>query len=517
LEKDEIRTHYSGFILFAAKLITVATGIIYALTVANSLMQQDYGAYGVFVNLLIPYFTLLSGPIAFWTMRFVARGEEGAAKTGIVGNMAVGVIATLIYFAALPLVTSSEQLQRYVSVYIVASAAIIETYLITVFESCLQAKRPQMVGYGLLMGEILKVVFVYLFVIRLPLAILGALLSVILAYALKSVFYLGIVWKELKQRLVLGYVKEWLKGSLFSLYNIAGNQIATVIFFMLTFYGGDIGYSYYYATVQIANIIAYSTFLAFALTPKLLSDPNIDEAAASLKYVLMFAIPMTAGILAIPSAYLAFLKVSGEYVLAYPVLIILAIDSLVTTISTIFVYVLYGIEKVDEKAEIPFRQVIKSRLFIAFSLPYVHSAITLPTAFYLLSNFGGNNPVLMATYVTGINTVARSITFVILYYVLQKDVKIKIPWKSIAKYVAASAVMASVLFLAHPVRRSTTLILTAIGSLVYIVLLILIDKETRALARMALQIVTKRIDRLKNRVRSRLNRRPTAVDKTHER
>ena len=73
--------------------------------------------------------------------------------------------------------------------------------------------------------------------------------------------------------------------------------------------------------------------------------------------------------------------------------------------------------------------------------------------------------------------------FMVLYWILRKAVKVKIPWKSIGKYVAASSIMAIVLFLVNPARRSTTLIVTAMGSLIYLGLLLVIDKETRTLAR----------------------------------
>lgn len=497
MEKQEIRTHYSGAILFAAKLISVATGIIFTLTVLNSLSQPDYGAYGAIINTVIPYFTLFSGPIAFWTMRFAARDKVGAVKTGIAGNLALSAIATVVYIALLPLITASADFQKYAWVYLVAAVQIMELYLITVFEASLQAKRPHFVGYGLLVGEVLKVLFVYLFVIRLPLGGLGAILSLVLAYSVKIAFYFEIVWKELKQKIALSYIKEWLKGSAFNLYNIGGDRLAALIFFMLLWYGTTTGYSYYYASVQIANIISYSTFLAFALTPKLLADTNIDEATTSLKNVLLFAVPMTAGVIAIPSSFLLFAKETGEYTVAAPVLIILAIDALVSTISTIFTYVLYGVEKLDEKAEIPFRQFTKSRLFIAFSLPYVHAAITLPIAYYALTNLAGNNPVLVATYVTAITLLGHSVAFVILFSVLRKDVKVKIPWKRIWKYVVAALVMALVLFFAHPARRTTTLLFTGIGSLIYIVVLLAIDKETRTLTRTVLQMVRLRLNQLR--------------------
>ena len=506
MEKQEIRTHYSGAMLFAAKLMSVATGIIFTLMVLNSLSQPDYGAYGALVNTIIPYFTMFSGPISFWAMRFAARDKKGATKTGIVGNLAVSAIATLVYFAVLPLLTASPDLQKYVLIYLVAAAQIIELYLVTVLEACLQAKRPHFVGYGLLVGEILKVSFVYLFVARLQLAALGAILTLIVAFAIKIAFYFEIIWKELKQKIALSYIKEWLKGSTFNLYNIAGDRLAALIFVMLLWYGTTTGYGYYYASVQIANIITYSTFLAFALTPKLLSDANIDEATTSLKNVLLFAVPMTAGVVAIPSSFLLFAKETGDYIAAAPVLTILAIDALISTISTIFTYVLYGVEKVDEKAEIPFRQVVKSRLFIAFSLPYVHSAITLPIAFYALTNLAGNDPVSVAMYVTAITLVGRAVSFVILYRVLRKDVKVKIPWKSIGKYVAAASVMGLIMFLGHPVGRITTLLFTGIGGLIYIALLMAIDKETRTLARTVLQFVRIRLRLCAKSLRTRVRR-----------
>lgn len=79
LTTEEIRTNYSGFIVFIAKLTTVATGIVFTLLVANMLPQNEYGTLGKF-NIIIPYFTLLSGAISFWTMRFVARGKEGQSR-----------------------------------------------------------------------------------------------------------------------------------------------------------------------------------------------------------------------------------------------------------------------------------------------------------------------------------------------------------------------------------------------------------------------------------------------------
>jgi O-antigen/teichoic acid export membrane protein len=492
LPKEEIRTQYSGIIIFVMKLITVATGIAFTLMVANSLSQKEYGVYGIF-NFIIPYFTLLSGAISFWTMRFVARDKPGATKTGVATNMIIATIAALVYLAMLPILIPSFELGDYITVYVVTAAQVIEAYLITVLEACLQADRPHFVGYGWLIGDLTKVLFTYVFVLQLQQGVLGVMISVIIAFAIKIGFYFQTASKELQEKLAFTYVKEWLKGSAFNIYTIIGDRIAAIIFIMLTIYGLDIGASYYVASAQIANVIAYSNFLAFALYPKILAENKTDEATASMKMVFMFAIPMAAAVITIPGSYLVFLKQEGTYVVATPVLMILAIDALILGSSSILTSVLYGIERVDEKAEIPFRQVTRSRLFIAFSLPYAHSAITLPAAFYALTYLARGDPLLVATYVVGINAIGHLAMLIVVYIVLNQAVKVNIPWKSIGKYAASSAVMALVLFTVHPVRRSTTLILTGVGAAVYFGMLLAIDKETRDLARTMLEAIRSRV------------------------
>lgn len=482
LAKKEIRVQYSGLVFFGAKLISVATGILFTLLL-GSLSQEKLGAWGILLNIVVPYFTLLSGALSFWTMRFVARDKEGAAKTGIVANMTIATIATLIYLALLPLVTQAFSLQDYVIAYFLVATQIIETYLITVFEACMQAQRPQFVAYGLLIGEVLKVAFAYTFVIALHLDLVGMILSLAIAFAVKIAFYFKNMLIELRQKFVFSYVKEWLKGSTFNLYSAIGDRIANVIFIMLSVYGQKIGVSYYTAAQLITNVIVYSGAAAFALYPKILAERKMDEVTSSLRMVLMFAIPMTAGVLAIPNSYLIFFNVQGTYVVATPVLIILAIDALIQTNAGFFTNILYGIESVDEQAKIPVGQVMKSRLFISFSLTYLHSAITLPIAYYALTHFANNDPLLVAVYVTGIFMMGHLISFLVLLGVLHKAVTLKIPWENIAKYVVASAIMALILIAGHPVTRISTLIFTGVGGLAYLSLLIAIDKETRNLAK----------------------------------
>jgi O-antigen/teichoic acid export membrane protein len=484
LAKEEIRLQYSGLIIFAAKLLSVATGMVFNLL----LTREDIGGitkaqYGVWANVfdLIAYFMLLSGALPFWTTRFVARGKKGAAKTGLVANLILALVSVAIYVPLVPLLTGALATSQYMILYFVASAQVINLYAINIMESCLRSVKPHAVGYGLLIEEVVKVSLAYLLIVRYQFGLLGAMLSLIAAVSIQIVYYLRLMWTDLKQRIQWDYVREWLKGSTVNIYNVIGNQIAAFVFIWLFSIGSAAARGNYQAAATIANIVGYSSFLAFALYPKLLAKNSLEDVTDSLRMVLMFAIPMAAGAMAISESFLVILD--APYGEAAPILFLLALDALVLTISQFYTFVFWGVEKLDEEAKIPLKQLVKSSIFKVFSLPYIYAMITLPTAYYVLTTFAAGQPVQAAIYVTAINMAARIAMFFVLYAIMRTSVRIVVPWKSIGKYVFASAVMASVLYLLpHSTRIFLTLATAAMGGIVYMVLLLCIDKVARNLA-----------------------------------
>jgi hypothetical protein len=231
-------------------------------------------------------------------------------------------------------------------------------------------------------------------------------------------------------------------------------------------------------------VITYSSFLAFALYPKLLAEQKSEDVTVSLKTVLMFAIPMTAIAMALSSSYIVILRVE---LLAIPgagiVLAILALDALVGVVSGIYGSVIFGVDSVD-KEKLTFKSIVRSKIFIAFSLPYVQFAITIPTTYFILITYAFQQPLLAALSVCIINSVVRAGMFVVLFIVVRGMIKVAFPWRSVGKYTFASTVTGFLLyFLPFSTNIAITLAWTAIGGLVYLAILMLIDKETRNLPR----------------------------------
>lgn len=460
--------------------------------VARSTTGPEYDIW-FNINDVLAYFTLLAGVVPFWVMRCVARGNEGAAKTGFATNLVISVIGTVAYFAVVPFILSGLGIApHYLTLYLIVAIQIVEFYIISLFEACLQTSVPQIIGYGLLLQQVFKVTVGYVLIIQLGQPLAGAIIATSIALAIQVAYYYKLIAPDFKQRIRWGYVKEWLKGSVASIYNVVGSQVASLILIMLFAYGGTGARGIYGAAAMIANVVTYSGFLAFALYPKLLAEKNREDVTLSLKMVLMFAIPMAVGAIVMASSYMVLLRPSllTDYPGSEMVLIVLVFDALTTVVSGIYGAVLYGIETVDQHEKISFRELVKSKMFIFFSLPYVHSAFTIPATYYVLTTYASNQPLQAALSVTIINTTIRFAMLIVLYALVRKMIKIDIPWKSILKYLFAAVVMGAVLFLLPQSGKiSTTLILTGVAGVVYLAVLLAIDKEARALPKSILKEV----------------------------
>ncbi|UCG44593.1 MAG: hypothetical protein JSV58_04085 [Candidatus Bathyarchaeota archaeon] len=493
--KGEIRLKYAGIVLFGSKLLSVVTGLAFVLMITRSVSAEEFGIWGNLSDVL-SYFILLSTVIPFWTTRFVAREHAGSARTGVVANIFVSLVSSAIYLAVLPTTLSALQIgANYVMLYVVVALQVIELHMIAALEAVLHAKQPEIIGYGLLIYEICKVALGFVLIMQYELGLLGAILSIMIGYIIQTAVYIKIAAKELRIGIDWTYLKEWLKASPINIYNILGDRIAAFPLILLFLYG-ELARSYYGAALTIANVVAYSTFLSYALYPRLLLKTEAQDVSTSLKMVLMPAVPMTVGAIVLSDSYLTILH--PEYLEARPVLAVLSICVFTLALLQVFRAVVLGTERIDSKAKIPFRQLAGTRLFQIFTIPYVQSIITLPTAFFVLF-YATDSSLAAATYLAIINLVVGLATLVVTYRISRKCLTFSFPWRSTARFALASAAMATLLILIpHPSRISSTLILTGIGGLVYIAVLAIFDKDIREMGESVLSEVKSRLAGMKH-------------------
>ncbi len=480
MSSNQVRLRYSGFIVFTTQVLSLITGLVFTLLLTRNMSTDQFN---IWTNIFdyTGYFLLFNPVLPFWATRFVARGKEGAVKTSVSAQLTIALASTLIYFPVIVLISRSIGTSSYLLIYLIAGFYILTFYSITIFESILQCIKPQFVGYGLMIEEIVKVSVALVLILGFKQLFLGAILGLVVSCVVQVFFYGYLLRSYFKQKIHWGYLKEWLKGSPAIAYNAIGGQLMSTVFILLFLYGGSGARAYYQAALTFTVIISYANSLAFALYPKLLAKTcNDEQVGVSFRTVMMLAIPFATITMAMSMSFLTILKIS--YSVAWPVLIALTVDTLIVMVYTFYTSCLMGVEAFDAEGKIAFRKLIRSKIFKVFSIPYIQAAIAIPLTYFVLTSLPMENPVQATVDVVVILMIVHISTLLGLYYFMRHSVKISVAWKSIAKYILAALLMGIVLFLLPTTSTLLSTVAKAIGGFaLYIALLLVIDAQAREL------------------------------------
>jgi O-antigen/teichoic acid export membrane protein len=362
--KNEIRIQYSGFIIFGAQILSIATGLVFTLLLTRNLSQADFGVWSNIFTVL-GYFTIASGLLPFWTTRFVARQMEGTIRTGFSATLVIALIGVAAYipFVFPYMQAANTQETLYLMVYLLASLEILNIYLVALLESLLRAIKPQSIGYGLLVEEVAKVSIALslLLILGFSQILLVAMISIVSGAAVQVLYYIMLLAHNLKEKIHWNFLRQWLKGSTVNIYNAVGSQLLNFIYVLLFFSPvGKTATGDMQAAITFAKIIGYASFVSYALYPKLLSSSCSEkEITLSFKTTLMAAFPLAAVTLSMPTSLLTILSV--QYSNAWPILVLCTFDALIILISTFYSNLVLGTERLDEKGNVPLKELARSK------------------------------------------------------------------------------------------------------------------------------------------------------------
>ena len=474
---QRIRLRYSGLTFFASKAFSIVTGFIFVIAVTRNVSSYDFGVWQN-IGDMVGYFVILSSVVPGWVTRYVARNQDNAATTGLLTNLAISIpfiVAWILLAPQFAKIAGAPGLY-----YVLACLMILGTYLKPALEAIAQAKKPHLLGFDVVIHELTMISLGIILVMVLRYGLLGALVAVISSNFVDVLFYLVGLRGVIGRATNWGYLKSWLKSSTISVYGMIGEKLGATNMVLLLIYSGATARAYVGAAYAVALSISYVSTLAVALYPKLLAGGRGEDVETTLRLMFMFAIPMVAGTLVLAQPLLSILN--PMYGVAAPVLYLLAISFLPYCLSIVLDTVLVGTERIDQ-TRFSMKDLVKSRLSLPASLYYLHSAITLPLLWIVLTNLDPG-PLDAAFYLVAIGFVSLPISLTTKYVIARKYVTFKLPLKNLTKYSVASVIMA-VVVLQLPVvpRISTILPIVAFGGAVYFTVLLIIDTETRALFR----------------------------------
>jgi len=311
---SNVRVTYSGFIAFIVSIVSVLTGTIFVVMVTRKLSPEDLGLWTL-IGSLISYVLIIRPIISYWSTREIARGER-VEKTALATSGLFSTIGTTVYFGIA--ISVSAYLGVELFVLLIASALLPLQFINDVLGSIALSKKPQTISYSLFIFETSKIPIGIFFVVFLQLGIVGVLLTIIVATAIKQIFLWIWMAQHIRGEFKFHYVKYWLRMSWLTLYQSGSRLVRgldVLIYPMLT--GSFVGLAYWTVSQTVAQISSYSEQVNQGLYPKLLADGKKEFAEINFKRIMFFAIPLlgTSIIFAKPALHILNpLYVDGVYI-----------------------------------------------------------------------------------------------------------------------------------------------------------------------------------------------------------
>jgi len=262
---DNIRVTYSGLIAFIVGLISVLTGLLFAIIVARNLSPEEFGTWSLIFS-IISYFIISEEIIQFWTIRQAARGEE-VGKTSVVSTTFFSLGAIPFYLIVSYIVSSESNIE--LDSIILAVILVPMFFISRILQAVNIAHRPQALSYSLLIFEVVKIPAALSFVYFLGLGLDGAIVALMVAYGIRIAVQFYFARPKLHNKFDFLTLKRWIKLSWVSLYSYLSSFIATLDVLIYTLLiGSVIGVAFYAVSLAIANISTHAEKISQALYSK---------------------------------------------------------------------------------------------------------------------------------------------------------------------------------------------------------------------------------------------------------
>lgn len=509
-----VRLRYTGAVAYAASVIGAFIGLLFSTLITRRLTPEELGVWR-YIGVLVGYFAIPTHAFCFWSTRLTAQGHR-VLRTVLVMSSSAAAAATLLFLLAAG--GLSGLVGYYEAAFLVAAFEIPAIYLHSAFESVAAARAPHLNYYVVIVQDVVKLPLGLVFVVGLRLGLVGALLAVVLSLAARA-FSIAILLREADWGPVdLKLAKRMLSLAWVPLYGLAPSMlgsldnIAVILFTQST---SPLGYLT--ALGLVGSAIAMSGSLAAGLYPRMLQSPSSKDVEAALSFTMMLAVPASVGAVALGEGLLNILR--PEYASAAPLLPMIALGSVLAIVNSIAEAAIVGGERVDYKSEVRWREVVESGLFL---VPTVNLASSTAYLALLCTALAALRPgdVLSTTF-TWV-AVSLSVSLVVVAYkwrLASRRLGLSAPKAQLLKYLASSAAMAAVVYLARPASLpeelsqalASTMPIVLLGSLVYFGVLWAIDRGFRSLLRGAvaqLKSYGAPLSALRQRVRGRPAGRP---------
>jgi O-antigen/teichoic acid export membrane protein len=485
---SSVRPRKTGLIVFASRIVSVFTGLLFLVMMTRSLALSQFGLWEFIID-VVAFAAYPTGIITYWATREVARGKP-VARTALLTSQLTSVIGVGIYLVLAFL--SYRVVGSAIGPFLLAIALVPLAYWTQSSASLVSGYDPAINGYSLFLSEPAKLIFAYPLLFVFKTGIYGVIISIAVSYFVQGLYATYRLRPASTDKfdfsLGLRWLSEWQVPTLVTVSYILG--IADTFVASLG-QGGTSLAGYYQAAFQIATIVSYATYLSAALYPMMLRNASDRLPGEVLEFALLFAIPMTSGAIALAPKILYLLK--PDYVASSPALVVLSFAALAVLVSVIMDQSLMGREKADLAVENRTRRILGSDLFfvsaanVSFSSAYVIAVFVIGYA----GTRSGVSDAQLAVYWATAQLVTWSALAALKVMRLRSRIRFTVsPW--VVGYAACGVLMGVVVYFLGGAVLATGLrgldyglrlgLLILVGSAIYFGLVVALDKKVRGYA-----------------------------------
>ena len=496
---SEVRLRFSGMIRFITSIVSVFTGLAFTTLITRNLSAVEYGEWSVIGSLMIYGVTPALG-LGYWYTRYTARNLP-IAQFGIFITSVFSLVGILGFFIAATIFI--EEFENLFPILLVASLQVVTSSLLHSLNAISNGKRPEFSSYGLLIFEILKVGIAFIVIYGFgDLSLISVIQVLIISQIIQIIVMTVLIKKEIKKKVELKNIKKILKSLWIPLYDRMSDIIFTSDILVVTLLTSSFVQVTVFKIAFVFSAMAeFGLSFTYPLYIKLLGGGKEVDITTSLKMVLLFTLPIVVGtiILAKPLLFL----LNPDYVTSEQILQILSVYSLSLVFGIIFQNIILGSEKVDIVGKFGNKELIYSNLFklptidLIFKSTYLIS-ITILT----ITIWNDEMPFEEFGKIWALVLLGTNIPFTIYKLILAKKIiSFSFPWNSISKYVISSILMAIIAlflmtYLDYKNSAATSFAPQIIGLIgiaagFYFAFMLIIDKETRELFKVALLTIKK--------------------------
>ncbi|MDP7975456.1 MAG: hypothetical protein ACP5UI_01935 [Thermoprotei archaeon] len=462
-----IRLRYSGIFIFAAKLSTTITGLIFMWILARFLPQSGFGGV-YFISGILLYFTFPASVVPYWAAREIAVGK-GGAKTSLAFNLLLSIPFFLGFLLLSPLLAAKGDVPTVA--LLAASPMVPLTFAISSFNNTVGVVRPAQLAGRDLAGDLVKIGFAVALVVVMKFGLPGAELSLSSAYV-ASAAYLYRRYREIEgqesraewRRALKWVALSWvtlLTGALSSFYAGADKLLLGLI--------SEQQLGAYGAALLLSSQLSAVSGLSSALYPYVLRSGELEKGTRQVgDLTLMFSIPMLFGLLTFGRQLLSVL--SRHYGVAS--LSLLPMLAAAYFITSSFYPLMDSVVLGSEKVDIAPRELRSSKFFGYLLLQALSLLVMLPIMWILALFYGALG--------MSVAVLAGAVLKLTGRFIIGKG-KLKALFSPAlaAKFITSSLLM-SALLLILPSRGTMQVLLDVLmGAAVYFTVLIALDSGLR--------------------------------------